>query len=195
MNARENGQGQQTDPVEQKQQIVDHKNAKQQETESLRRAFNDDGQLSRGWMREILDVEDLEEQLQPQMIGKIQGLINKQWMLANLTDAETHDRIYKLDVMKIKLYGEAPPEESAIVGPIRAVVYDDEGEDIMPLTSAERNCIDQIILTLQNMVTRSRGGFEREQINTRIGRTESDTGGQSKQQSTGLSGIFTSNDR
>jgi len=152
------------DPVDAKKEVVDFQNKKTQETESLRKAFNDDGQLSRGWMREILDVEDLEQQLQPQMIEKIQGLINKQWMLANLTDAETHDRIYKLDVMKIKLYGEAPPEESELVGPIRAVVYDDPGEDIMPLTSAERNTIDQIIMTLQNMTTRSRGGFEREQI-------------------------------
>lgn len=179
------------DPVEAKKEVVEFQNQKNQETESLRKAFNDDGQLSRGWMREILDVEDLEAQLQPQMIEKIQGLINKQWMLANLTEAETHDRIYKLDVMKIKLYGEAPPEDSVIVGPMRAVVYDDAGEDIMPLTSAERNTIDQIILTLQNMTTRSRAGFEREQINTRIGRTESDNDGQSQERQSRLSGIFT----
>lgn len=178
--------------VDAKKEIVEFQTQKDREAESLREAFNDDGQLSRGWMREILDVEDLEEQLQPQMIEKIQGMINKQWMLANLTEAETHDRIYKLDVMKIKLMGEAPPESSAMVGPMRAVIYDDEGEDIMPLTSAERNTIDQIILTLQNMVTRSRGGFEREQINTRIGRTETESDDES-QESGRLTTLFGGN--
>lgn len=155
----------------------------------LKHAFNADGQLSRGWMREILDTDDLEERLQEHTIHKIQGMLNKQWMLSNLTEAETHDVVYKLEVMKLKIYGEHPPQESGIVGPLRAFLYNDEREDLHPLTPQERNTIDQIIISLQNMVRRSRDGFERQQINTNIARTESESN--SDDSSGGrLSGVF-----
>lgn len=159
------------------------------EQRSLQQAFNQDGKLDRGWMREILDTNDLEKHLQEFTIAKIQAMLNKQWVLANLTDAETHDRVYKLEVMKYKILGEHPPEESAIVGPVRAFLHDDETEDLRPLTPQERNTIDQIIVTLQNMVTRSRDGFERKQINTNIARTESESSNENKDGGK-LTGLF-----
>lgn len=159
------------------------------EQRSLQQAFNQDGELDRGWMREILDTNDLEEQLQEFTIAKIQAMLNKQWVLANLTDAETHDRVYKLEVMKYKILGEHPPEESEIVGPVRAFLHDDETEDLRPLTPQERNTIDQIIVTIQNMVTRSRDGFERKQINTNIARTESESSSDENKKS-GKLGLF-----
>lgn len=161
----------------------------QREQRLAQEAFNNQGQLSRGWLQEILDTDDLESRLQEQMVVKIQQMLNRQWVLANLTDAETHDRIYKLEVMKLKLLGEAPPDESAVQGPLRAWLYDDEEERLQSLTAQERNSIDQIITTLQNMVTRSRGGFEREQINTNIARTESQQSKESESESR-LSGLF-----
>lgn len=140
-------------------------------------------------MEEVLDVDDLEEHLQPNTVQKIQAMLNKQWILANLTDAETHDRVYWLEVMKYKILAEHPPDGSNVTGEVRAFLLDDPMEGLAPLTSYERNQIDQIITGLQNMVTRSRGGFEREQINTNIARTESqqesDEGG-----SGGLRGLF-----
>lgn len=146
----------------------------QREQQFLTQAFNQQGELDRGWMRDILDTEDLEEYLPEATIKKIQAMINKEWVLANLTNAEAHDRRHKLEVIKIKILGTHPPEESAIVGPVRAFLFDNEREDLMPLTPAQRNTIDQIITTLQNRVTRGRGGFERKQINTNIARTESE---------------------
>lgn len=146
----------------------------QREQQFLTQAFNQQGELDRGWMREILDTEDLEKHLQKHTITKIQALLNKDWVLANLTDAETHDRKHKLKVMEIKILGQHPPSESAIVGPVRAFLYDDPTEDLWPLTAQERQTIDQIITTLQNRVTRSRGGFERKQQQTSIARTESE---------------------
>lgn len=156
----------------------------------IQEAFNAKGNLDRGWMREILDVDDLEEKLQPQMVAKVQSMLNKQWIVSNLTDAEVHDRWYWLDVQKLKLLGAAPPEGSRVVGELRANIYNDRTENIRPLTSAERNAIDQIIKGLQNMVTRSRGGFEREQINTNIARTETESKNSNQQSSGGLRGLF-----
>lgn len=145
------------------------------EQQTLQQAFNSTGELSRGWMQEMLGTEDLENQLQRHTIKKIQAMLNKQWVVSNLTEAETHDRIYKLEVMKYKIMGDHPPEESAVRGPVRAFLFNDELAELRPLTAQERNAIDQVIEGLKNMVTRSREGFERQQINTNIARTETES--------------------
>lgn len=148
----------------------------QKEQQRLQQAFNQNGELSKGWMHEILSTEDLENKLDEFELDKIRALINKQWMLGNLSEAQTHDRWYKLEVMKIKIYGEFPPGESAIQGPVRAFLYDDPKEELTALTPEQRNAVDQIILSLQNMVTRSTDGFERKQVNTSIARSETEDG-------------------
>jgi hypothetical protein len=173
----------------QRQKLQEQQSKQQQEQQTLQAAFNADDELDRGWMKEILETDDLEEKLQPWTIPKIQAMLNKQWVLSNLTDAETHDHVHKLGVMKIKVFGEHPPSESEITGAVRAYVMDDESERLMPLTPQERNTIDQLIMTLQMMVTRSRDGFERKQINTNIARTESESSTDTEQKS-GLRGLL-----
>lgn len=149
---------------------------RQKEQRALQAAFNDNGKLDKGWMEKILDVQDIEEQLDAHTVNKIQSLLNKQWFIANLTNAETHDKVYWLEVQRYKLTAYHPPEDSKMTGAVRAFVMDDEEERLKPLTPQERNDIDQIIKTIQNMVTRSRDGFERKQINTSINRAETENG-------------------
>jgi len=144
----------------------------QTDQQAIQQAFNSQGELSESWMEEVLDVDDVEDKLQENTVQHIQAMVNKQWILGNLTDAEAHDRTYKLEVMKLKILGAHPPEESVVEGPARAFLFDDEHEQMQALTPRERNSIDQIITTLQTMVTRSRGGFERKQINTSIAVSE-----------------------
>lgn len=170
-----------------KEQRRQEERAEEKEQRRLQQAFNADGKLDKGWMREILNTDDLEDHLDPYELKKVRALINRQWVLANLTDAQTHDRWYKLEVMKLKIYGSFPPDESAFQGPMRAFLYDDEMEQLESLTAEQRNTIDQIIASLQNMLTRSKEGFERKQINTNIARTERE---QAENDSGGKLGLF-----
>lgn len=160
------------------------------EQERLRQAFNQQGDLDRDWMKEILGTDDLEEYLDPYELDKVRGLVNQQWVLANLSDAQTHDRWYKLEVMKLKVIGSFPPDESEIQGPLRAVLLSDEKECLTSLTAEQRNVIDQIFMSLQNMVTRSTDGFERKQFNTNYARTEREGQPQQKKKSGRLGGLF-----
>lgn len=176
--------------IEQRQEERQRDREHQEDQQLLQQAFNQQGNLSRGWMQEILNTDDLEDKLQESTIKKIQSMLNKQWFLANLTDAETHDRVYKLDVIKLKILGEHPPQESSITGDARAFIYDDEWERLEPLTPLERNSIDQVITTMKNAVTRSRDGFERKQINTNIARTESESAKQTEDSKGTLTGLF-----
>jgi len=160
----------------------------QREQSMVQQAFNSQGELSRGWMREMIGTDDLEDQLQPHTITKIQATLNKQWIVSNLTDAETHDRTYWLEVMKYKIQGDHPPEATVVRGPLRAYLFNDPQAELQPLTAQERNAVEQVIEGLKNMVTRSRGGFEREQINTNIARTETESSSDDGENGWGLFG-------
>jgi len=160
------------DSVERQIKERERERGHKREQQRLQQAFNQEGNLDKGWMREILNTDDLEEYLNQYELDKVRALINRQWVLTNLDDAQTHDREYWLEVMKFKIYGEFPPDESEIQGPLRAVLYNDETEVLESLTAEQRNVIDQLIMSLRNMVNRSTDGFERKQINTNIARTE-----------------------
>lgn len=169
------------DDYQRRQQEREFKQEKEQQ--KLQRAFNQQGNLSTDWMEDLLGTDDLTDGLQENTVKKIQGMLNKQMIIANLTEAETHDRKYKLEVMKHKIFSEHPPQESRVTGKMRAFLYDDPQEALRPLTAHERNQIDQIITALQNMITRSRGGFERKQQQTSIAKTEQES--EKRQESSG----------
>lgn len=170
----------------QREQRQEQRKRKQME---LQQAFNSAGELDRGWMREILDTDELEKKLQKNTVKKIQAMLNRQWIISNLTDAETHDRIWWLEAQKYKIYAEHPRSDTGVEGPMRAFLMDDNVEQLRPLSARERNAIDQVVTGLKNMVTRARGGFERQQINTNIARTETGED-QSDDGSGGMLGFF-----
>jgi len=156
---------------EMKKRVQDKRDYEQKQR-LIQQAFNSEGELSQSWMEQVLDVDRLEDKLQKSTNEHIKAMINKQWILGNLTNAEAHDRVYKLEVMKLKILGAHPVGDSIVQGEARAFFFDDENEQLKALYPRERNRIDQIITTLQNMVTRSRDGFERKQINTSIAVSE-----------------------
>jgi hypothetical protein len=109
-------------------------------------------------------------------------------VLANLTDAQEHDKRFWLEVQKIKVKGAHPPEDSAITGPALAFFSNDEMEELKPLTQQERLLIDDFFETMKDRATRGRGGFERKQINTNISRAETDDEGDDRDGKRGLFG-------
>jgi hypothetical protein len=176
--------------VEEQRRERERQREHQSEQQRLQQAFNQNGDLDKGWLDELLTTEDLEDELDTYQIRKIRALINKQAVLSKLSKAQVHDRWYKLEVIKFKILAEFPPEESAIQGRIRAFLKDDPYEELNALTAEERTAIDQIIMTLQNMVTRSSDGFERKQINTNIAKTESETQNRSEDNGGMFGGLF-----
>lgn len=149
----------------------------QEEQQLTQQAFNKQGELSRDFIERSLDTGDVHvgdsSDLQEVTIAKLQSMLSRQWILSNLTEAQEHDIRYKLEVMKIKIYGTHPMDGSSMTGATRAFLYDDPMEDLLPLTQQERLLVDEVIETIKAMVTRGRAGFERKQMNTSIAQTES----------------------
>lgn len=163
----------------------------QEDQQRISAAFRSQDDPEQGFVRELLDSEDVRvgdtSDLQEATVAKIESMLSKQWLLANLTDAQEHDIRHKLEVMKIKILGSHPPEESTITGKRRAVLFDDPMEELKPLSPQERLLIDELIETVKAMVTRGRGGFERKQMNTSIARSEKP---ESKEEESGLQSLF-----
>jgi len=182
--------------LKQKKKLQQEKEERQKERKreqmELQKAFKQDGSLSRNFVDELLSNEEMTRggpelnagELHESTIAKLQNMLSRNWVLANLSDAQEHDIRLKLEVMKYKILSAHPPEESMITGPTRAFLFDDDSEDLEPLTQQQRLLVDEFIESLKGRLTRGRGGFERKQMNTSIAETRS--GGEDEDDSGGL---------
>lgn len=159
------------------------------EKAGLQNALNSQGDVSEGLIQELVSDSDIDigegEHEQTRTVAKLQNLLARDWVLSNLTEAQEHDARYKLEVLRVKITGIHPPE-GGITGPTRAFLMDNPEEELEPLTQQERLLIDELIETLKTRFARSRGGFEREQQNTDIARTETGDTGEDDATSWGL---------
>lgn len=165
----------------------------QEKQEVMRNAFNASGDMKRDFINELLKQDELKTggagDLQEVTVAKVQNMLSRDWVLANMTSAQEHDIRFKLEVMKYKVLGMHPPEESAITGPVRAFIFDDPMEELKPLTQQERLLIDDLFETLKARLTRGREGFERRQMNTNIAETHTRNDSEDKKAG-GLKGLF-----
>lgn len=148
-----------------------------EEMATLQAAFNANDGMDPSFVEQILSSDDVKagdaSDLQEVTIAKIQSLMGRDPLLANYTKAQEHDIRFKLEVLKYKILGVHPPDDSAVTGATRAFLYDDEMEELQPLSQQERILIDEFIETVKTRATRGREGFERQQLNTKIAESRS----------------------
>jgi len=172
-----------------------------QQQQALQQAFNQDGQLSRGFVESIVSKEDLEigapdeaqaqgDVVQEATVAKLQNMLSRDWVLGNLTEAQEHDARHKAEVIKLKIIDMHPPEASNMQGRVRQF-FRDGGADarLTSLSSQDKLLIDELIETLKVRFGRGREGFEREQQNTSISRAETESD-ESEESSSGWTGVF-----
>lgn len=159
-----------SEPRTQEEYIQEQRRQKQQQRQHQREqqltnaAMNLDGGITRDHIERLVDTS----KLQPNTVEHIENLFARDWPLSNLTEAQENDIRWKLEVIRYKIYGVHPPEHSVITGKLRAHLYDDEKEDLEPLSPRERNEIDALIEGLKARYTRGRGGFQQQQMNKQI---------------------------
>jgi hypothetical protein len=180
----------------QKQKDRKHKERTTRQKEELRQAFNAEPEDGKAFIDQLISSQDLEggrpEALQDQTVSKIRNLLSRDWVVANLTDAQEHEIRHRLEVLKLKVLGMHPPPESYNAGELRAFLLDDEDERLRPLTDEERVLIDELFETVKARITRGRGGFERELMRTNIARSETAVDEDTEQSSGGIFGGLTS---
>jgi hypothetical protein len=179
--------------MQEKEEQREHERTMREKQAAMQEAFGGADGISKTAIEGMLSAEDISvggpDDLQEKTVAKIQSLLSRDWVLANLTEAQEHDARHKLEVMKLKVLGMHPPPDSGIQGQYRAFLLDDEDENLDALTQQERILIDELFETLKTRFTRGRGGFERELIETNIARTETGED-EPEDDSGGLTGLF-----
>jgi predicted transcriptional regulator len=165
----------------------------------LQQAFNEDGSMSRNFITELLSTDEItaggapdandEGQLHEKTVAKLQNMLTRDWVLANMTEAQEHDIRYKLEVMKYKIIGTHPHEGAVADGKARAFLFGVDDEELESLSTQQRLLIDEFIEALKGRLTRGRGGFERKQMNTSIAETRSQSEEQEREDGA-LTGLF-----
>lgn len=164
----------------------------QREQQTLQQAFGQGADLDKNFIQHLIDTEDIvrgtSTDLDDVTITKIQNILSQDVVLGNFTAAQEHDRRLWVECQKYKVLGSHPPEESAIQGAARAFLYDDEMEQLQSLTQQERIIVHDFFELMKDRVSRGREGFERQQLNTNIARTETES--KTDDDGGGLSGLF-----
>lgn len=174
-------------PEPEREQVLDEQRRQRDHQRHMQQLqFNEEGQLSREFLESMIDTSTL----QAKTLTKLRNYLSRQWMLSNLNEAEAHDQRWKLEVMKIKIMGMHPPDDSVITGATRAFLLDDEAEELDPIGAAERVEIDALFDTLKALITRSRGGFERVQLNTEVRESKTESRTPTGDEPGGLRGLF-----
>lgn len=102
----------------------------------------------------------------------LDNMIDKTFVLGNLSDAEVHEIKWRLQVMYLKIKARFPHQESDIQGELRAYYFDDPDENIEALSDAQKIIISQMLIGIGAYVSRSRHGFQQEQLVKQINVSE-----------------------
>jgi len=97
-------------------------------------------------------------------ISMLDNMVDRSFVLGNLTDAEVHEIKWRMHTMYLKIQAQFPPRRSDIQGPKRAFLYNDPDENLYALSDQQRHIIAQMIIGIHVYVSRSRDGFQQEMM-------------------------------
>lgn len=123
--------------------------------------------MDRSYIHEMTD-----HNLQDPTVDMLGNMLDQDFLLGNLTDAEVHEYRWLARVMVLEIKSLHPAEESALTGRIRAVAFDDKDNAIDPLSERELAIVEQFIMGVIARATRGRGGWQQEMFNKTISASE-----------------------
>jgi hypothetical protein len=126
-----------------------------------------DQPMDRAYINEMTD-----HQLQEPTVGLLSNLLDRNFMLANFTDAEVHEYRWLARVARLHIESLHPPEDSFFQGRARAIAYDDPEENLKALSSQEKAVIRQFLMAVIARATRGREGWQQEMFNKSISASE-----------------------
>jgi hypothetical protein len=130
-------------------------------------AADADQPMDRAYINEMTD-----HQLQEPTVGILSNLLDRDFMLANMNEAEVHEYRWLARVMKLEVEALHPPEDSIFQGEVRAVAYDDPEENLEALTPQDHAIIEQFLMAVIARATRGREGWQQEMFNKSISASE-----------------------
>lgn len=124
--------------------------------------------MDKSYIREMTGHE-----LEQGTIDLLSNLLDRDFMLGNLTDAEVHEyRWLAARLTRLEIEALHPNEDSIFTGELRAVAFDD-GDDALPaLSEQDLAIIEQFVHAVIARATRGKDGWQQEMFNKTITASE-----------------------
>jgi hypothetical protein len=123
--------------------------------------------MDKAYINEMTD-----HQLQEPTVGLLSNLLDRNFMLANFTEAEIHEYRWLARVARLHVESLHPPKDGIFQGKVRAIAYDDPDENIKALSAQEKAIIRQFLMAVIARATRGRDGWQQEMFNKSIQASE-----------------------
>jgi hypothetical protein len=116
--------------------------------------------------------EMTDHSLQDPTVDMLSNLLDQDFLLGNLNEAEVHEYRWLARVMKLEIESLHPNEDSIFQGKLRAAAFDDPEQNIKPLSAREKATIEQFLMGVIARATRGRDGWQQEMFNKTISASE-----------------------
>lgn len=123
--------------------------------------------MDRTYINEMTDHE-----LDQGTIDILSNLLDRDFMLGNLSDAEVHEYRWLARVLRLEIEALHPNENSVFRGAVRAVAFDDRGDALPSLSEQDLVIIEQFLMAVIARATRGKDGWQQEMFNKTITASE-----------------------
>lgn len=113
-----------------------------------------------------------EGNLQDPTVDMLSNLLDQDFLLGNLQEAEVHEYRWLARVMVLEVESLHPNDESVFQGTLRAAAFDKKGEQLDPMSGRQKAVIEQFIMGVIARATRGRDGWQQEMFNKTISASE-----------------------
>jgi len=123
--------------------------------------------MDRTYINEMTDHE-----LDQGTVDILSNLLDRDFMLGNLSDAEVHEYRWLARVLRLEIEALHPNERSVFAGATRAAAFDDPHDALPSLSEQDLSIIEQFLMAVIARATRGKDGWQQEMFNKTIQASE-----------------------
>jgi len=113
-----------------------------------------------------------DHQLSQGTVDILSNLLDQDFLLGNLTDAEVHEYRWLARVIRLEVEAIHPGQDAIFHGDLRMVAYDDRAQRLPPLDEVDKAVIEQFLMGVISRATRGKDGWQQEMFNKTITASE-----------------------
>jgi len=113
-----------------------------------------------------------DHQLSQGTVDILSNLLDQDFLLGNLTDAEVHEYRWLARVIRLEVEAIHPGQDAIFQGDLRMVAYDDRAQRLPPLDEVDKAVIEQFLMGVISRATRGKDGWQQEMFNKTITASE-----------------------
>lgn len=123
--------------------------------------------MDKGYIEKTTEVD-----LQDPTKDMLANMLDQDFMLGNLSEAEVHEYRWLARVMILEIKSLHPNDDSLFQGAVRAAAFDDKNQQLDPLSPRQEAVIEQFIMGAISRATKGRDGWQQEMYNKTINASE-----------------------